>query len=100
MATNLYDITGQESGAIQYEDGFIWIGKWARIEGTPRTLLESLCTIDLGGDLVDAEPCKVPPSVIEAMREHELDNGDTVSEGGWYAWRVADVTIVINRGWN
>lgn len=105
--TTLQEITGQESGAVLYIDGEIWIGNWSSIAGIPRTFAGAI--IGLGEDLT-AVPCDVPTSVILAMLTHEgieakLEDVDVYEHkfAAWKvnAWRVKDDYIVVtNIDWN
>ena len=33
---DLQELTGQESGAVQYADGGIFVGNWTQVNGIPR----------------------------------------------------------------
>lgn len=97
--TTLQDLTGQESGAVLYDGGDIWIGNWTGINGLPREFATG--TIGLSESLDDAEPCDVPSEAIEAMEQHAADNGDETSEMETYkAWRVDGATVVVCRDWH
>jgi hypothetical protein len=97
--TNLQEITGTESGAIQYQDGNIWIGNWSHEDGIPH-YLAPIGMIGLGEQL-RAKRCAVPPGVKRAMQDHDRDQGnDTPAKTGYRAWRVNGVTVVIQNDWN
>lgn len=105
--TSLYDLTGHESGAVQYDDGAIWTGNWSSISGIPRQFLTGM--LGLGEDLGDTEPIAVPKEVITAMEQHtgELrEAGETILDGvedrtGYTAVYLPahKVTIVTHREW-
>lgn len=95
----LQELTGRESGAVQYKDNAIWIGNWTSVEGIPRTVF-GCWTVGLG-ETMTAKTTAVPEDVKRAMQQHERDNGSPVSQTGFKAWRVNDkVTVVIQTGWN
>jgi len=97
----LQDVTGNESGAVQYDDGGIWIGNWSGINGIPR-LLEPIGVIGLDEEM-DGESCEVPPDVMTAMIEHEASDdggGERVSEAGDFrAVRCGNVIVVTSTQW-
>lgn len=100
----LYDtleaLTGHESGAVQYEDGSIWVGNWKYILGIPRNFFPSGRMAGLG-ECMEARSTPVPDDVKAAMQQHERDQGTPISETGFKAWRVNDKeTVVIQSGWN
>ena len=95
---NLQDLTGQESGAVQYGGDDIWIGNWSSFDGLPRSF--ALGTIGLGEEMT-AKQCRVPNDVKEAMQAHELEQGaDSINVTGFYAWKVNDVVVVVQDDWN
>ncbi|GJQ37494.1 MAG: hypothetical protein DYG87_03750 [Anaerolineae bacterium CFX3] len=95
---DLQELTGHESGAVQYGDGSIWIGNWTGINGIPR--LFATGTIGLGGTLT-AVPCNVPEDVELAMNDHEREQGTEVSTEGFAAWEVngGEVIVVTQSEW-
>lgn len=92
----LQEITGHESGAVQYEDGSIWIGNWSSIEGIPRQFVTGMIGL---GETLTAKKCAVPQSVRQAMNEHEREQGTEVSRSGFRAWRVNDTIVVVQSDW-
>ena len=98
---NLQDLTGHESGAVQYENDGIWIGNWSGFDGIPRSFASS--TIGLG-EKMTAEKCRVPNDVKEAMQAHEaqeLEQGaDSVNVTGFSAWEVNDAVVVVQDDWH
>lgn len=100
MANNLHEITGQESGAILYEDGeSIWIGNWSGIQGIPRELAP-IGMIGLGEELEARRITASPKDVEEAMLEYAREQGDdSPSKTGFRAWQVNGVTVVTHKDW-
>ncbi len=98
---SLQELTGQESGAILYEDGqTIWIGNWCGVSGIPRGL--AFATVGLGENLI-ARRTATPSTVKRAMRDHARlpENGGEDTPTGWKSWRVNDgVTVTVNTYWN
>ena len=96
--SNLQELTGHESGAIQYSDGTIWIGNWSGIEGMPREL-SPIGMIGLGEPLT-AERCSVPIEVKLAMQGHERGQGTPVNSNDFCSWRVnGDTVVTIQDDW-
>lgn len=95
-ADSLQELTRQESGAVQYSDGTIWIGNWTGIEGIPRAFVTGMIGL---GEPLTARVCAAPRDVVRAMQEHEREQETEVSRTGFRAWRVNDVVVVVNRAW-
>lgn len=98
----LQEITGYESGAVVYEDGSVWVGNWSSIDGIPRQFATG--DIGLGEDVaaMEREDVSVPETAIDAMIQHEADQGvDFVARTGYLAIRlpVAKVTVVTHEDW-
>lgn len=94
---DLQELTGQESGAVQYGDGSIWVGNWTQVNGIPRMFATGLIGL---GETLTAIPCEVPEEVKQAMNDHEREQGTEASQDGFTAWRVNDeITVVIQNGW-
>lgn len=107
--TTLQDYTGQESGAVLFDEGTIWIGNWGSIEGIPREFaLASIGLNDLTndeGDLLPYEAVSPPGEVVQAMldREQELDPGtDQTPENSFHAISIPkhNVVVVWSDTWN
>ena len=99
---NLHELTGNESGAVQFDNGEILITNWAHIEGLPRIF--GMAVIGMGEELT-AEPCDPPEEVVEAMRAEEWNTSGTFSKDGWSAWKVTtdsgEVVIAVTQAsWN
>lgn len=99
----LQDITGYESGAVQYADGSTWVGNWSSIDGLPREALGA----DVGtGDLTEAMEqvdVPVPSEALEAMHELELaESADPHADDCYSATYLPalDVTIVTCKEWH
>lgn len=96
----LQGLTGHESGAVQYENGDIWIGNWTQIAGIPRVLTDWGPEIGLG-EILFAKPVEPPAEVIEAMEEFEREQGNPPSDSSYRAWEVIPgVIAVVNTEWN
>ncbi|MDP1547393.1 MAG: hypothetical protein Q8L87_15390 [Anaerolineales bacterium] len=94
---DLQELTGQESGAVQYADGEILICNWTQVQGIPRMFATGLIGM---GETLTAVPCGVPSEVKQAMNEHEREQGTEASTEGFTAWRVNDeVTVVTQNDW-
>lgn len=100
--TSLYEITGFESGLIEYSDGTVEIMNWASVEGIPRTFIGGL-KIGLGEDLT-ATRSAVPAHLKKAMQRYEQDEGGETSKTGFMAWNVKsahdEISVVINKNWH
>jgi hypothetical protein len=95
--TDLQELTGQESGAVQYADGEILICNWTQVNGVPRMFATGLIGL---GETLTAISCNVPDKVIQAMNEHEREQGNEASTEGFTAWLVNDeITIVTQNEW-
>ena len=93
----LQDLTGQESGPVQYGDGSIWIGNWTQVNGIPRVFATGLIGL---GETLTAVTCEVPEEVKQAMNDHERTQSTEASTEGFTAWRVNDeVTVVTQNEW-
>lgn len=100
MFRDLQEFTGQESGAVMYDSGEIWIGNWTGFSGLPRVFAGM--TIGLGETITRAEVCRVPEEAKTAMIEHDIDNSHDIydNDDAWCAWRVNNNTIVVvNQNW-
>ena len=94
---DLQELTGQESGAVQYGDGSIWIGNWTQVNGIPRMFATGMIGL---GETLTAVPCDVPDEVKQAMNDHEREQDTQVSTEGFTAWRVNDeITVAIQNDW-
>jgi len=93
---DLQVLTGHESGAIQYSDGTTIITNWVGITGIPRQF--ALGTVGLGEKLT-AKLIAPPEDIIEAMKQHDIDDDCDPLEDGYQAWEVNDVIVVTNDGW-
>jgi hypothetical protein len=89
---DLQELTGHESGAVQYSDGSIWIGNWSGIAGIPRQFATGMIGL---GETLTAARCPVPADVRRAMRKHEKEQGGTRSRRGFMAWLVNGETVVV-----
>lgn len=95
--SDLQELTGHESGAVQYADGEILVCNWTQVQGIPRMFATGLIGL---GETLTAAPCEVPEEVQQAMNEHEREQGTNASTEGFTAWRVNDeVTVVIQNEW-
>lgn len=95
--SDLQELTGHESGAVQYADGEILVCNWTQVQGIPRMFATGLIGL---GETLTAVPCEVPEEVQQAMNEHEREQGTNASTEGFTAWRVNDeVTVVIQNEW-
>jgi hypothetical protein len=95
---NLQELTGNESGAILYDDAEVIILNWSSVEGLPRGFVIGYIGL---AEKITAKRIATPPEVIHAMKEHEKDQGTEVSKNGWKSWRVNNSAIVtINWRWN
>lgn len=108
MAT-LQDYTGQESGAVLFDEGTIWIGNWSSINGIPREFAHAAIGLnDLTDDSGELLPCEViapPGEVIQAMLDHEqeVDPGtDPTPEKDFHAISIPkhNVIVVWADTWN
>ena len=99
--SDLQELTGHESGVIQYSYGEIWIGNWTGVSGIPRQFISLPGSPMIGlGETLTAKRCAAPKAVIKTMQQHERDNGDTVSTTGFRAWEVnGDTSIVVQADW-
>jgi hypothetical protein len=100
--SNLQELTGRESGAIQYSDGEIVILNWSSIDGMPRQFAG--LKIGLGEELT-AKRCAAPQEIIRAMQDHERSNPwegqPPIATKGFHAWKINDEEIVvIQDDWN
>lgn len=94
---DLQELTGHESGAVQYSDGEILICNWTQVQGIPRMFATGLIGL---GETLTAEACEVPEEVKQAMNEHEREQGSEASTEGFTAWRVnGEVTVVTQYEW-
>lgn len=99
---SLQELTGKESGAVQYNNGDIWIGNWTQVAGIPREFATG--TIGLGETLL-AKRCATPKAVRRAMQDYELEQVPDMapSQAGWRSWCVTagneEVTVTINHNW-
>jgi hypothetical protein len=101
---DLQHITGHEAGAVQYDDGTIWVGNWSHFDGLPR-VLGSLATVFIPADLtIIRKSVAVPPTARRAMMDHERAEGTKPSRTGYRAMRLTDgtdtATVVISEDWN
>jgi hypothetical protein len=95
-------MTGNESGAVKYTDGNIWIGNWSSFDGLPH-VLEPIGTIGLGEEIiVEDDTVDAPLDVILAMDEHTIENGDTPDPTDTHsAWLLeGGEVVVICDSWN
>ena len=89
---DLQELTGQESGAVQYGDGSIWVGNWTSISGIPRMFATGMIGL---GETLTAVSCEVPEEVKRAMNDHEREQGMEVSNDGFTAWKVNDGEVIV-----
>lgn len=99
---NLQELTYQESGAVQYATGDIWIGNWTQIHGIPRQFITGMIGL---GDEFTAKRCATPRDVKRAMNDHERELDCPVSRSGFKSWQVTtqsgeELTVTINHNWN
>lgn len=98
---DLQELTGQESGAILFQSGEIWIGNWVGIQGIPREFATG--TVGLGEDLSTAYPVEPDQGVIDEMIKYDVEHGGDGSDYGYKAWSISlmpeIVMVVINLGW-
>lgn len=95
--SDLQELTGHESGAVQYADGEILVCNWTQVQGIPRMFATGLIGL---GETLTAIPCEVPEEVKQAMNDHEREQESEASQGGFTAWRVNDeITIVVQNEW-
>ncbi len=96
--SDLQELTGHESGAVQYSDGNIWVGNWVGISGIPRLFATGMIGL---GETLTAIPCDVPEEVKQAMNDHEREQGTEVSAEGFTAWEVngGEAIVVIQGDW-
>jgi hypothetical protein len=94
---DLQELTGHESGAVQYGDGEILICNWTQVQGIPHLFVTGIIGL---GETLTAIPCDVPEEVKQAMNEHEREQGTEASTAGFSAWKVSDeVIVVIQNDW-
>lgn len=95
---DLQELTGHESGAVQYADGAILVCNWTQVQGIPRMCATGLIGL---GETLTAVSCDVPDAVKQAMTEHEREQGaDANTEAFACAWRVNDeITVVTQSDW-
>ena len=93
----LQDLTGQESGAIQYANGDTWIGNWSSTKGIPRQFINSW--IGLGEELT-GEKIDAPSNIVKAMQRWDKAAGGEVAKTGYKAWEVnGEIIAVIHPSW-
>jgi len=93
---DLQDLTGHESGAIQYSDGTTIITNWVGITGIPRHFAMGMVGL---GEKLNAKRIAPPDDIIQAMQQHDVDDDCDPTEDGYHAWQVNDVIVVTNDGW-
>ena len=96
---DLWELTRQESGAIQYDGDDIIITNWVTTKGLPRIF----GTIEVGlAETLTATPTDPPQHIIDAMLDHEgTDRREFSHPDDYKAWRVNDeATVVTCINWN
>lgn len=100
--TRLQDLTGRESGIIEYSDGIFAIMNWSSHDGIPR-YLEPVGWIALG-ETFTAKRIAMPAHLKHAMQQHAEDEGSKQYVSGYHAWEITcgdeTLTVAINDWWN
>ena len=98
----LQDLTGRESGIIEYEPGVYTIMNWSSYDGIPR-MLEPVGFIAMG-ETFTAKHIAMPAHLKRAMMKHARDEGTKEYVSGYHAWEITagdeTLTVAINNWWN
>jgi len=94
---NLQELSGYESGLIDYGDGELAILNWSHVQGIPRELASQW--IGLGDEII-AQSCPTPKNHIQAMSEHSEHEQDH-NQDNYQSWKIQDgIIVTINKNWN